>query len=230
MNKASLSGLIALAALISSESSASSINDDSLTAPSYVAQQSNETQNSTSKQGEEEIEITGEIVSPQLKGRLQEGFSAFMKGDFALAEVKFSSALKEAENDELLDTQNLKIFGDDFLSNANRPIFSYRSLIERKRLSAVYYMRGISQARQGKTDSAKVSMRKAIKINAKNVDARVDYSLLELQSGNLRTAEKQMKRIKKLLKKCKDESAGDCDNLNVRFAQLETVFAQTSVN
>lgn len=225
MNKKYLSWLIAFAGMLLLQAPVYSLGLKSLNLSSYSAQK-----DTARKQDEEEIEVTGELLSSKLKGRLQEGFSAYMKGDFALAEYKFSSALKEARNDELLDTQNLKIFGDDFLSNANRPIFSYLTPTDRKRLSAVYYMRGISQARQGKTDSAKISMRKSIKINAKNVDARVDYSLLELQSGNLRKAEKQIKRIKKLLKKCKDESAGDCDNLNVRFAQLQTVYAQTSVN
>jgi len=178
---------------------------------------------------EDEIEVTGERILEQLRGRLQEGFTAYMKGDFAVAEKKFSSALKEARNDELLDTQNLKIFADDHL-NASRPIFSYMSLIERKRLSAVYYMRGISQARQGKTDSAKVSMRKAIKTNAKNFDARVDYALLELQSGNLRKAEKQIKKLRKLLKKCENVTLGHCDDLGNRFAELQVVYTQTSVN
>ncbi|WP_262695393.1 tetratricopeptide repeat protein [Kordiimonas aquimaris] len=224
MNKINVSSLIAFAGVLLFQSPAHSYGFNSL-ASSYGVHQ-----DTASKQNEEEIEVTGEILSDKLKGRLQEGFSAYMKGDFVLAELAFSSALKEARNDELLDTQNLKIFGDDFLSNASRPLFSYLTPTDRKRISAVYYMRGISQARQGKTDSAKVSMRKAIKVNAKNVDARVDYSLLELQSGNIRKAEKQIKRIKKLLKKCKDESAGDCDNLNDRFAQLQTVYAQTSVN
>lgn len=186
-------------------------------------------QQTSSIKQEEEIEVTGDQLLAKLRTRLKEGFTAYMNGDFALAEVKFTSALKEARNDELLDTQNLKIFGDDILG-ANRPIFSYMTLTDRQRLSAVYYMRGISQARQGKTDSAKVSIRKAIKINPKNFDARVDYALLELQSGKLRKAEKQIKRLRKLMKKCKDESVGHCDDLGNRFADLQIVYANTSVN
>ena len=187
-------------------------------------------QETSSVKPEEEIDVTGERILEQMRGRLQEGFTAYMKGDFSVAELKFSSALKESRNDELLDTQNLKIFGDDYLTNADRPLFSYMTPTDRKRLGAVYYMRGISQARQGKTDSAKVSMRKAIKINAKNFDARVDYALLELQSGNVRKAEKQIKKLRKLLKKCKNATVGHCDDLGNRFAELQTVYTQTSVN
>lgn len=202
--------------------SASSVNGNTLRSINTFQEEPN-------SEYDEEIDVTGERLLETLNGFLKEGFAAYMAGDFALAEVRFTSVLKQAGNDELLDTQNLKIFGDDILG-ANRPIFSYLTLTERQRLSAIYYMRGISQARQGKTDSAKVSMRKSIKTNPKNFDARVDYAMLELQSGNLKRAQKQIKKLRKLVKNCKDETAGHCDDLGNRFDDLEVVYTNTSVN
>jgi len=176
----------------------------------------------------EEIEVTGNRILEQLRTRLKEGFTAYMNGDFVEAERQFSSEIKIDGNYMLRQTENLLHMAN--LMGINRPIIPSLSGEQRVYLGAVYYMRGMSQARQGKTDSAKVSLRKAIKINAKNFDARVDYALLELQSGNHRKAEKQMKKLRKLLKKCKDVTVGECDDLGNRFDALQTVYAQTSVN
>lgn len=174
-----------------------------------------------------EIIIEGEALVEQLKGQLREGFKAFEAGDYAEAEDFFSTVTKQFRNIQFRQFEDVHYLS--FILGSGRRLNLDATYEEQVYGAAIYYMLGLSQAFQGDTLSAKVSMRKAIKLNHRNLDARLDYALLELRSGNLEKAEKQIKKAEKLMNKCKDYSAGRCESLQGKLADAQFVLANTSV-
>lgn len=175
----------------------------------------------------DEIIVEGEALVEQLKGKLRDGFKAFEAGDYAEAEDFFSKVTKQFRNIQLRQFEDVHYLSS--ILGSGRRLIPDPTYEEQVYGAAIYYMLGLSQAFQGNTKSAKVSMRKAIKLNHRNLDARLDYALLELRSGNLEKAEKQIKKAKKLMKKCKDHSAGRCESLQGKLADAQFVLANTSV-
>ena len=60
------------------------------------------------------------------------------------------------------------------------------------------YMRGLSQLKLGKTAEAKKSLARAANMRKNLYDAHFRLSLLEFQDGNLKEANKEFKKLKKL--------------------------------
>lgn len=176
---------------------------------------------------DEELIITGDVLARKANRRLQNAYAAFKKGNFAEAEKQFLSETKSFRDQQLRMFEDIHYIGAQI--GAHRRLNIDPTEEERVYGAVLYYMMGLSQARQGKTESAKVSMRKAIKWNWRNIDARLDYALLELQSGNKKKAKKQLKKATELMKKCKDQSAGDCDSLQSKLEDAQFVYANTSV-
>jgi|GEM_PF-3519079 len=201
---------------------------------------------------EEEIEVTGERLQDTLHGSLGIAFRAFQRGDFAMAEQKFGRLAKreffQALNQEyareiLSSILNLPLgrratfteadWNPEALPPSSAPNAQARSIdyiIPVARLNAgaseLYFMKAVAQEHQGKVEEALKSYRRAIRLNKKNLDARLEYSLLSLRTGDLETAGVQLARLERLLdRKCSGARCGFSSASEARYDLVGQAYA-----
>jgi len=193
---------------------------------------------------DEEIEVTGERLQDTLHGSLGVAFRAFQRGDFVKAEQKFgklarrafSKALKRAHDRSITATVlnlplgrratfteadwNTEDAPPSSAPNAQARSIDYVVTAARSEAAAseLYFMKAVAQERQGKVEEALKSYRRAIRLNKKNLDARLEYSLLSLRKGDLETAGVQLARLEKLLdRKCAGARCGFSSASEARY-------------
>ena len=224
-----LTSLIGLAVIVTLPAGAVDINQQGV----EIVAEAHKTE-----QLEENIQVYGDKRLSRLQEKILEGFDAFKSGEFAKAEAVFASALKQERNGRNGAHLVTLIFaawdGSSGHKNSStgfrRQVLPHYTQEEQAYLSTLYYMRGLSLAQLSETDRAKTFLRKAIKVHPKNLDARMEYALLELQSGNVKKAKKQIERTEKYMKKCVDQVAGDCDALQEKLDNVQLVYANTRVH
>ena len=201
---------------------------------------------------DEEIEVTGERLQDTLNGSLGVAFRAFQRGDFAKAEQKFgrlarrafSQALKRAHDRSITATVlNLPLgrratFTEADWNTEDAPPSSAPNAQARSRdyvvtaarseaaASELYFMKAVAQERQGKVEDALKSYRRAIRLNKKNLDARLEYSLLSLRKGDLETAGVQLARLERLLdRKCSGSRCGFSSASDARYTLVGQAYS-----
>jgi len=65
------------------------------------------------------------------------------------------------------------------------------------------YMKGLSQLELGKTAEAKKTLSQATKIHRTLYDAHFKLSMLEYQEGNMKEAQKELRKLRKIAARCK---------------------------
>jgi len=177
-----------------------------------------------------------EVISRgQLRGS-DPAMDAFLRGDYATAEVEFQKKFealrrnKRIKEDAFLQARdNLRAGDINNLSlqsassdgrTASPPLTSASSAavtVNRQKeikgeniissgrdIGVQLYMKGLSQIQLKKYDDAKASFKSALKLS-KNIrlhDARLRLGLLELRDGRKDEAQRQLKKLKQLSKRC----------------------------
>lgn len=209
-----------------------------------------------SEKVDEEIEIAGERLQSILHGSLAKAFKAFREGNFAKAERKFGKLARresfrgigrdigrEAVS-HLLDLPIGRgaIFSETAWDTETAPPSSAPNAKARSidfivtpahaeaAASELYFITAVTQERQGKIERARKSYKKAIHLNKRNLDARLEYSLLLLRTGDLETAGAQLERLEKLLdSKCSGVRCGFSPESEVRYGLIEQAYSRLLV-
>ncbi len=172
---------------------------------------------------DEEIIVDGLL---HMSKRIGKGFAAFRAGDYAAVEKYFKRVRKFEDFQANYSSDALREFKGNVNMGSFRVDLRFADQEELKVMAILLYMEGLSQALQGETDWAKASFRKAMRYNPKHFDARADYALLEIESGELKKAAKHMEKLTDAWLTCRDKPAGICDAVGQRLSHVETAYAQ----
>lgn len=94
--------------------------------------------------------------------------------------------------------------------------------------SKLYLLKALAQAQQGKNADAKKSYKRAIRLHKNNVDARIEYALLSLREGDLKTSAKQLAKLDQIFaKKCFNNRCRYAPGSKKRYSQVK--FAYTNM-
>ncbi len=187
----------------------------SVSAPALIAQQEQAKESSTEKsQDIDEIIVEADPYLKKLKGKVAEAFSAFRSGDYKVAEIQFERLSGDVAGHYMV--QSL------ILGQNGAP--SSTAVIDRmhKDENVVFYMHGLSLARQGRYEEAREPLKKAWRINPRDYQARLDYALVTILAGKPHKAKWQMRKVHRYAQKCGDE----CAEFVASVAHLEAVYAE----
>lgn len=202
---------------------------------------------------DEDIHIIGDPLLKKLKGNLRGAFEAFEKGEFAKAERQFGTlarkefvrAQRRHWNElELANALNLPLdrsttFTPDKWDALSETKESASLAISRSKFdlystarldaaaSKLFFLEGLAQERQGKTEKALKSYKKALTLHKNNVDARIEYALLSLRQNDMDTSGKQLEKLEKIFnRKCRNNRCLYAPESKTRYSQVKMAYAQ----
>lgn len=204
------------------------------------------------KQVDEDIFITGDPLLKKLKGKLRGAFEAFEKGDFELAEFQFGR-LASRQFDKSQERRFVELIApvilnlplnrsasfspDKWDALSETPVSATLSRSRSKdvvyssaRISAaaskLFFLKGVAQQQQGKTEKALKSYQQALRLHKNNVDARVEYALLLLRQNDLETSGKQLDKLAMVFDaKCRDNRCKYAPDSKKRYGQIKLAYA-----
>lgn len=174
---------------------------------------------------DEEIIIEGQPVLPP---RIGKGFEAFAAGDFEAA-VRYFHGVRRQEFQKKADNftdflQSLSPGQNTQMSHVTMDIRKSDPW-RRQAYAILYYMEGMGQWAQGKTEEAANAFYKALDMNPRHFDARAEYALVQIQLGKPKKAEKHIRRLAKDFRKCNvAEDRETCVAIRERLGQVETAY------
>ncbi|UTW56242.1 lipopolysaccharide assembly protein LapB [Kordiimonas sp. SCSIO 12610] len=200
----------------------------------------------TDEQPIEEFIIEGDRLLERLRGTLHDGMKAFNDGNYALAEQKFNVLAVKQHRDVRRRTgvENILTFNqgrnfsfapdkfdeDDTYTSAPRAkARAFAQPIPLARLSRaasqLFFVKGVAQLRQDKNDEAIQSFKRALKINKYNLDARIEYALTSMKTGDLETAGKHITALDKIAAKhCSEDKCAFEPDSKKRFTQVRLAY------
>ncbi len=161
----------------------------------------------------DEIIVEADPYLKNLKGRLADAFGAFRAGDYVAAEQEFL-ALKDTVSRNYLRMA----VGSGGFSIESRIVIDAIHKDE----GIIFYMYGLSLARQSKFEDAMDPLRKAWRINPRHYQARLDYALVSVLADKPRKAKWQLIKVRGRARKCDNE----CPDFAASVARLETLYAE----
>lgn len=175
---------------------------------------------------DEEIIVEGKRA---LVPRLRRGFEAFDAGEFKVAEqyfrgIRLSEFQRKADN--FTDWLNMLSPGENTRMSGKHLDIRSSDPWRRQAYAILYYMEGMAQLAQGETKSARITLKKAIRMDPRHFDARADYALLLIQGSEPKKAEKHIERLDKLFRKCRDVPEGTCAAIEQRLWQVEVAYGK----
>ncbi len=173
----------------------------------------------------EEIIVEADPLLGRLKGDLKAAFAAFKNGEYALAEIQFKKLEKTQLQAFLAESAGLRqILCSQRVTCNFRTNFASKHYMDNA-AAVLSYMRGVSQARQGKFAEAQLSFEEALDIDKSYHDARIDLAMVTILAGDTGSAEPHMKRLRRTMRRC----SRDCESLTARYAKLDTLY-QTALD
>ncbi len=95
-----------------------------------------------------------------------------------------------------------------------------------KTASKLFFVKGVTELQQSKSDEAQNSFQKAIRFNKSNIEARIEHVLIDLRMGNFKDIDVQLKSINIVFKKlCKNKNkCAEIQDSQHRFEKIQLAY------